>query len=123
MIADDVADYLAQKLFYKRGVNLFVNKYDNIKTECVIVYDTGSVNVDPYNGLDTFTVQVMVISKKHATAKEKALNIYDTLNAKQGIDINDKTFNYTVASQTPYMLGKEKSVWKVVANYQIMTCL
>lgn len=123
MIADDVADYLAEKLFYKRGVNLFVNRYDNIKTECVIVFDTGSTNIESYVDLDELTVQVMVISKKHDKAKEKALAIYKLINRTQGITINTKTFKYVKAIQAPYMLGKDAKGWKVVANYQVMTCI
>lgn len=123
MIADDLADYLALKLFYKRGVNLFVNHYDNIKTESIIIYDTGSVNIDMYNGLDQPTIQIMVISKKHETAKQKSLDIYHLINRVQGIEINDKTFKYVLATQTPYSLGKDAKGWKIVTNYRIMTCL
>ena len=123
MIADDVSTYLAKELFYKKGVNLFVNGFDSKKTEAVIIYDTGSVNIEGYVNLDEFTVQIMVVSKKHSVAKAKSIAMYNLLNRKQGLVMGDKTIRATKATQAPYSLGYEGKVWKMVTNYSLMTCI
>lgn len=125
MIADDVATYLAQELNYKKGKDLFVNHYDDVKTESVVIYDTGSVNVENYVNLDELTVQVMVLSKTHSVAKKKSLDIYEALNRKQGLDMGAKCIEYIKATQTPYSLGydTDRHVWKIVTNYVLMTSL
>ena len=123
MIADDVSTYLAQELFYKKGVNLFVNGYDEKKTEAVIIYDTGSVNIEDYVNLDEFTVQIMVISKKHSVAKAKSIAMYNLLNRKQGLVMGDKTMRSVKSIQSPYSLGYEGKTWKIVTNYRMMTCI
>lgn len=127
MIADDVATYLAEKLRYIKGLDLFVNNYDDKKTEFVCVFDTGSVNVDDYQALETLTIQVLVKSKKHSVAKKKALEIYALLNRKQGLEMGKYKGNikvkYAKAIQAPYLLDAENDIFTIVNNYQVMTCL
>lgn len=127
MIADDVATYLAEQLNYTKGRDLFVNNYDNKKTELVCVFDTGSVNIDPYQDVDTFTIQVLVKSKKHSIAKKKAVDVYQLINRKQGLEMGvftgrDAT-KYSYAIQAPYLLEVENEVFTIVANYQVLTCI
>lgn len=123
MIADNVQLYLAEKLFYKKGIDIFVNHYDAKKTESIIVYDTGSVNIENYVNLDTLTIQVIVISKNHSVAKKKSIDIYHALNRKQGLEMGEKIIKYSKATQTPYSLGYEKGVWKIATNYVLQTCI
>ena len=123
MIADNVQLFLANKLFYKRGVDIFVNHYDVKRTEAIIVYDTGSVNIENYVNLDQLTIQIIVVSKSHNTAKKQSIDIYHELNRKQGLEMDGKTIKFSKATQTPYSLGKENGVYKISTNYVLMTCL
>lgn len=123
MIADDVSTYLAQELYYKKGVNLFVNNFDIKKTEYVLITDTGSVNIENYVNLDEFTIQIMVVSKDHATAKAKSIAIYNLLNRKQGLMMGTKCMEYVKAIQSPYSLGYEDHTFKMVTNYVMMTSI
>lgn len=123
MIADNLYEFLAEKLFYKKGVELCVNHVDDKATEAVVLFDTGSVGVESYVDLDAFTVQVIVISKTHAIAKKKSIDIYKLINRKQGLEMDGKTIKYCKALQTPYNLGYEKGVWKFTTNYVLNTCI
>lgn len=123
MIEENVQSFLAEKLFYKKGVDIFVNNYDAKNTEAIVIYDTGSVNIENYIDLDQLTVQIIVISKFRHIAMEKSINIYHELNRKQGLVMNSKIIKFSKATQTPYSLGYERGVWKIATNYVLMTCI
>lgn len=123
MIADDVATYLAEQGLGTKGKTIFVNHVDTSKTEAIVIYDTGSIDIDEYIDLDEPTIQIIVISKKHATAKKNSMDIFKLLNRKNKTTMGNITSLWSQALQTPFHLGYEDNRHKVSTNYKVRTCV
>ena len=134
MLLDDITDYLSSSGVGTVGDTIFKGLLpSNAPEVCVIVYETGGVQ--PIRAMSSAVGSVVVERPRiqvvcrageydYAIARSKAQQIYALLEGFSERTINNVTYKYIAAVQSPFLMSRDKDRRPaVVCNYDVMKTL
>lgn len=124
MLLADLGDLLATGTTGVVGTDIFLGLLPDTPAACVAVFETGGIGpeytMSGESPIETPTVQLLARAASYAAARLKANQAFRVLSGLRTRTINNVTYHWAEALQSPFLLERDDADRPVVAcNYMI----